>query len=110
MKEETGYFSSFDGTKLFYRAWEQATPNTLVIFHGIGEHSGRYRETIEGLSELPLSFFLYDARGHGHSEGERVFVNTFDELIEDAYAFRRFIEGRKPTEKRNFILMGQSLG
>ncbi len=110
MKEETGYFSSFDGTKLFYRAWEQDTQNVLIIFHGIGEHSGRYRETIDSLSELPFSFFIYDMRGHGHSEGERVYINAFDDLIKDAYSFKKFIETRRSQRARNFILMGQSLG
>lgn len=109
MREENGYFLSFDGTKLFYRAWEQDAPNALIILHGMGEHSGRYRETVEALSELPLSFFLYDARGHGHSEGERMYLNRFEDLVEDAFSFRRFIESRLPR-KRTFFLMGQSLG
>ncbi|MBI4372747.1 MAG: lysophospholipase [Candidatus Omnitrophica bacterium] len=109
MKQETGYFSSFDGTKLFYRAWEQEGPNALLILHGMGEHSGRYQEAVEGLSELALSFYSYDARGHGRSEGDRMYINQFEDLVSDALSFRQWIEGRS-TERRHFILMGQSLG
>ncbi len=110
MKEETGYFLSFDNTKLFYRAWEKDTPHSLVIVHGFGEHSGRYRELIEVLSDLPLSIFTHDLRGHGHSEGERVFVQSFDYFVKDLYAFRTFIESKKRIPTRRFILLGQSLG
>lgn len=109
-KEETGYFSSFDGTKLFYRAWEKETPHSLLIVHGFGEHSGRYRELVEVLGDLPISIFTHDLRGHGHSEGERVFVPSFDCFVKDVYAFRTFIEGKKQLPTRRFIVLGQSLG
>ena len=110
MKEETGYFTSFDGTKLFYRLREKDSPHAFVIVHGFGEHSGRYGNLIETLEDLPLSVFLFDLRGHGHSEGERVYVDSFDDLIEDVSHFRVFIESRKPGGYRNFILYGQSFG
>ena len=110
MKEETGYFSSFDGTKLFYRAWEKETPNAVILVHGFGEHSGRYREFIELLDSVPYSFFIHDLRGHGHSEGKRIYVDTFNDFIEDVYAFRGFIEQKRAAKIRRFVLMGQSLG
>ena len=110
MQEETGYFSSFDGTKLFYRAWENDSPNTLIIIHGIGEHSGRYHEFIDSFGQLPFSVFALDLRGHGHSKGDRVYVNKFDNFIEDIYRFQTFISDKKAGKPRNFILLGQSLG
>lgn len=110
MKEETGYFSSFDGTQLFYRAWEQDSPSVLIVVHGIGEHSGRYHELVEVLSTLPLSIFALDLRGHGHSEGEKVYVNSFQDFVDDIYHFRTFILDKKVGKTRHFILLGQSMG
>ena len=101
---------SFDGLKLFYRAWEKHTSNALIIVHGFGEHSGRYSHFVEELLTLPISIFLHDLRGQGHSEGQRVYVQSFDEMVEDLWQFRAFIENKKGAEKRNFILLGQSLG
>ena len=110
MKEETGYFTSFDGTKLFYRAREKETPHAFVIVHGFGEHSGRYANLIETLGDLPLSVFLFDLRGHGRSDGDRVYIDSFDDLIKDVSHFRAFLESRKPGRYQNFILYGQSFG
>src|SRR3989338_3706009 len=92
MKEETGYFSSFDGTELFYRWWNKGVPDHLFLIHGFGEHSGRYLEFIHELEALPISIAIYDLRGHGRSKGERVYVKSFDELINDTDQFRSLIE------------------
>ena len=110
MSEETGYFSSFDGTKLFYRAWGKESISSLIIVHGFGEHSGRYHELVEALSKLPISIFAHDLRGHGHSEGERVFAGAFDDFTKDLYAFRTFIEDKKKGNSKDFVLLGQSFG
>ncbi|OGW87101.1 MAG: hypothetical protein A3C35_07015 [Omnitrophica bacterium RIFCSPHIGHO2_02_FULL_46_11] len=110
MSEETGYFSSFDGTKLFYRTFEHAAASrALIIVHGFGEHSGRYLELIEAVRSLPLSIFLFDLRGHGQSEGERVYADSFRYFVDDAEKFRQFLEARYPRI-HSFILMGQSFG
>ncbi|OGW89495.1 MAG: hypothetical protein A3G33_10675 [Omnitrophica bacterium RIFCSPLOWO2_12_FULL_44_17] len=110
MKEETGYFSSFDDTKIFFRAWVKEVPHALIMVHGYGEHSGRYAELVEDLKDLPLSFFIADLRGHGKSSGDRVFVDRFDEFIVDLYVFRSFIETKLSGQAKKFILFGHSLG
>ena len=110
MKEENGYFSSFDGTQLFYRSWKADAPNALFILHGIGEHSERYLELAESLSLLPLSIFIHDLRGHGRSEGERVYVESFNQFIDDIYQFRAFIEAKTGPFAKPPILLGHSLG
>lgn len=108
MKEETGYFSSTDGTQIFYRAWNKNTDDCLIVVHGIGEHSGRYKDFAEKLDDLPISVFSLDLRGHGRSEGSRVYVQSFQDFIDDIDAYRQWIGNR--YQKRTFILLGQSLG
>lgn len=110
MREETGYFSSFDGVRLFYRLREKDTFHAFLIIHGFGEHSGRYQNLIEALETLPLSIFLFDLRGHGRSEGERVCIDSFDFFVKDVSHFRAFLEARRPDRRRDFILYGQSFG
>lgn len=110
MKEETGYFTSFDGLPLFYRAWAKPSSTAVMLVHGFGEHSGRYEELVSSLQELPCSFLIHDLRGHGKSGGERVFVNRFDDFIQDLYDFRDFAEKKLVPGASRFILMGHSLG
>ena len=90
-KEETGYFSSLDGTKLFYRAWDKDVPDVLVIVHGFGEHSGRYLNLIESIGSQPYSIYVHDLRGHGHSEGPKVYVDRFIDYVNDVILFTDFI-------------------
>lgn len=108
MKEETGYFSSADGARIFYRAWNKNTEDCMIIVHGIGEHSGRYQDFAQKLDDLPISVFSLDLRGHGRSEGPRVDVKSFQDFVEDIYAYREWIRGT--YKKRKFVLLGQSLG
>ncbi len=108
MKEETGYFSSADGTRIFYRAWNKNTDDCLIVVHGVGEHSGRYQDFADKLDDLPISVFGFDLRGHGHSEGDRMYVGSFNDFINDVYTYRKWIE--EHYKKSRFILLGQSLG
>jgi alpha-beta hydrolase superfamily lysophospholipase len=43
--------TTWDGTKLFYRAWLPASPTNkaLILFHRGHEHSGRFQELVDSL-------------------------------------------------------------
>lgn len=112
MREETSSFTSFDGCRIAARAWEcesQARCRLLMV-HGFGEHSGRYAELVSYLSDLPISIYSFDLRGHGRSEGERVFIDRFETFLEDVTYFRRWVETRNTQSHAPHILLGQSLG
>lgn len=57
---------------------------SVVIMHGLGEHSGRYRHLAGFLNACGLSVRCYDHRGHGRSQGKRGDVINGDPLLQDA--------------------------
>ena len=106
-----GTFTSFDRRELFYRFLPGSEPgsDTLVILHGHGEHSGRYQKFASKLKTNHLSITAYDFRGHGQSEGPEVYIESFEEYIEDVSAFLRFLQ-EKYSVTGKIILLGHSVG
>ena len=75
---------SFDGTKLFFKKnLPVSTKAVIVIVHGLCEHLGRYDYLTERLNNSDISVYRFDHRGHGKSEGKRVFYNDFNEIVDD---------------------------
>jgi alpha-beta hydrolase superfamily lysophospholipase len=104
---QEGYFEGTGKVKLFYRNWETAEPNAVVVrIHGFGSHSGRSKHIGQFLVERGFNFSSYDQRGHGKSEGMRGFVDTFQELLDDLHVF---VELSK-VESRPTFLLGSSFG
>lgn len=107
-----GSFGARDGLKLYYRLFggEKQSAPLLVVVHGFGEHCLRYLPLIDFLSELPVSIVLWDLRGHGQSEGERVYVNRFEEYGEDLEALLGFLREHHRVGQDRIILLGHSMG
>jgi len=108
IQSRDGYFSTFDGVRLFYREWH--TGNTvcyLLIVHGLGEHSGRYNQLAEDFLREGVSSIAFDLRGHGKSEGKRGHIMNFNEYIYDLDNFKEMLLKRinKPL-----FLLGHSMG
>ena len=77
MIEREGRFQGAHGLTIAYREWRPAAGTTravLLILHGLGEHSGRYRHVAEALTDAGVACFGIDHRGHGLSDGARVFI------------------------------------
>lgn len=77
---------------------------TVVIVHGMGEHSGRYARLSRELHEAGFSTVAYDQRGHGRSPGARGALPRMTALLEDLAAV---IDG---VERRPLVLFGHSMG
>ena len=87
MAPQSRQLSAADGTTLFvtdYLLPVASARGSVVIMHGLGEHSGRYRHVAEFFNECGLSVRSYDHRGHGRSGGRRGDVIHGDPLIQDA--------------------------
>ncbi|MBU1141862.1 MAG: lysophospholipase [Firmicutes bacterium] len=80
---------------------------SVIITHGIAEHSGRYEEITSKLNEVGYSVVRYDIRGHGQSQGKRGALKSYHQTIDDLHAL--VLEEKKLNPKKIFIL-GHSMG
>ncbi len=104
----TGRVAGSDGTPLHVRNWPPTGEPwaTVLIVHGIGEHSGRYERTGRLLAEAGLDVHAFDLRGHGLSGGRRVYVRRWEDFLDDLEVRLRAV--REPG--RPLVLFGHSLG
>ena len=109
-------FASADSELQLFLASHHPTtwtrPKALLVFHGLGEHGGRYLHFPHFLKEDVGAIFCMDHRGHGRSEGLRGHVTRFDLLADDAaLAVRRVDEIlRKRFGRAEIHVLGHSLG
>ncbi len=98
------------GARLFVQVSEVAAAlrAEVVLTHGLGEHSGRYRHVAEVLAAKGLRLWSYDLRGHGRSAGRRGDAADYGELLEDLARVHAL--ARAGAEGRPVFLMGHSLG
>ncbi len=107
-KWNDGFFKASDGVSLFYRVYQPAVPQrSLIILHGFGEHSHRYEKFAHYFPDFQISIF--DMRGMGQSEGERVFVESFARYERDALDFLDFLRAHYSVSVPRLFL-GHSMG
>ncbi|QEY35156.1 lysophospholipase [Caproiciproducens galactitolivorans] len=100
---------SYDGTKLFFRKDVPESPKAIVVVvHGLCEHLGRYNYVTEKLNRSGFGVYRFDHRGHGKSEGRRVFFHDYNEMVDDV---NHFVEMAKMENKGlPVFLLGHSMG
>lgn len=105
------WFTSWDGTELFYRAWRPQTRarRALLLFHRGHEHSGRWLETIDSLGFEDVAIFAWDARGHGRSPGERGAAQNGYDVVKDVDAFARHVATKHGIALEDTIILAHSL-
>ncbi len=99
-------FEAGDGERLFARCAKvrEAVRAEVLLTHGLGEHSGRYRHVAEVFAARGLC--AYDLRGHGRSGGRRGDAARYEMLLDDL----GFAAARVAHEERPVFLLGHSLG
>ncbi len=110
MPHEEDHFQSPDGLQLHENRWlPEADPAAVVVLiHGFVEHSGRYAEVAAELNRHGYAVCAMDLRGHGKSEGPRIFVRRFDDYLADVELFLGRVREREPDKPR--FLFGHSMG
>jgi len=100
-----------DGMPLLLREWRVAAGEpwaTLLLVHGLAEHSGRYEHVGAYLAAAGIETHAIDLRGFGASGGPRAWVNRWSELHDDLE--ERVTALRAAAPERTLILYGHSLG
>jgi alpha-beta hydrolase superfamily lysophospholipase len=96
--------------RLVARTWigSQVPTHIVVIAHGYGEHIGRYEAVADALVRNGVVVYAVDHIGHGKSEGERVFVENFEDLVTDLHTLDE--AARKEQPGLPVVLLGHSMG
>lgn len=96
-----------DGTVLFTRTWPHPDPiATVLLVHGVSEHTGRWDHVAEYLVDEGFEVFGYDQRAHGESGDGILDVEDFTLFIDDVADMITAIR----TAGRPLILYGHSMG
>jgi alpha-beta hydrolase superfamily lysophospholipase len=96
---------------LFYQSWRppKSVPKAaVVVVHGLKDHSDRYDGFAQVLVEHGYAVHAFDLRGHGDSAGDRVWVDHFDDYLDDVETVMGRVREREGT--RPVFLFGHSMG
>jgi acylglycerol lipase len=81
---------------------------TVVIIPGFNAHSGYYEWVAEQFVADGLSVYAVDLRGRGNSDGERFYVEAFEDYVRDVEAVMAVVKSREPGLP--ILLLGHSAG
>src|SRR6478735_7665524 len=101
-------FEGKGGVKLLSQSWRPAgEPRAvLVVVHGLKDYSDRYAEFAAVLVQRGYAVHALDLRGHGDSEGARVWVDDFGDYLADLEVFLARVRTAEPGKK--VFLFGHS--
>lgn len=119
MPSIVSHATTADGTDLLVRhwpadeveaggAWAGAPWASVLIVHGLGEHSGRYERVGDQFASAGLDVWAYDHRGNGGSAGRRGHVDRWSQLHDDLEERLRAV--RAGAEGHPVVLYGHSMG
>lgn len=108
MKEE--FFEGKDGVAIHFRTWRGPGPANAVIVavHGFKAHGGLFAWAGGELSRRRFAVYSIDLRGHGKSEGERLWVEDANDYVDDVRRLIALARAREPGVP--VFLLGHSAG
>jgi len=96
--------------KIFMQSWlpdDQAAIARIILVHGIGEHSNRYRDAAEFFTPLSIEFHTFDQIGHGKSSGKRG-AESYQQVFEIITKLINRLRNEQPEIP--ILLYGHSMG
>jgi acylglycerol lipase len=98
------------GLRIFFRSLRpQVRPRAVVVIvPGFNAHSGYYAWAAEQFVAAGLAVYAVDLRGRGNSDGERFYVDTFEDYVRDVEAVVKVARSREPGTP--LFLLGHSAG
>ncbi|WP_413568605.1 alpha/beta hydrolase [Bdellovibrio sp. HCB117] len=110
-KRSEGFFKGYQDINLFFQIWDNPNARgTVIINHGQGEHSESYHRLIKAFENDQWSFYGWDLRGHGRSEGRRGYVAQFDDYCKDYKIFLDMVLKNEKVKQGPVILFCHSMG
>lgn len=105
-----GRMKTTDGLELLVQSWKPKgeTRGTLIIVHGLKDYADRYLELALAAARKGYAVHALDLRGHGDSQGDRVWVDRFDEYLSDLNQFVTRVQAEEPNKP--LFLLGHSMG
>ena len=98
------------GLTIVVRSWRPAAaPRAIVaIVPGFNSHSGYYTWVAEQFVASGFAVYAVDLRGRGESDGERFYVESFDDYVDDVTRMVNLAKSREPRLK--VFVLGHSAG
>ncbi|MBZ9799217.1 alpha/beta hydrolase [Mesorhizobium sp. ES1-4] len=103
-------FEGAGGLTIAFRSWRPAAKSrgVVVMVPGFNSHSGYYGWAAEQLTADGLAVYAVDLRGRGKSDGERFYVDAFDDYAGDVASVVEIAGSRDPGLP--VFLLGHSVG
>jgi acylglycerol lipase len=103
-------FDGEGGLQVFVRSWRPAGPprGVVAIVPGFNSHSAYYAWAAGQFTAIGLAVYAVDLRGRGQSEGERFYVETFADYVDDVGTMMAVARSRE--RGLPVFLLGHSAG
>ncbi|MBO9204320.1 MULTISPECIES: alpha/beta hydrolase [Niastella] len=109
-KQTVSTFRNAKGQNIFYRNWSAGSISRgiILIIHGLNAHSGYYQSFATQLNENNFEVYALDLCGRGQSDGERYYMEDYNDTLADIDLLLNIINAAHPTLP--VFLLGHSAG